>query len=1579
MPLLSKRIFNCVKALTDVKPDENIYTIEHTKEQFRSQEEYEKRLLLYKKRIWTCQSTGHVNLTHEEAWNSERAVLKTLKEQFPPCYDKPVLELVHHCTKSLDVLVDEAWLMLQQVLVIGERVLLKVKSGSKSMKAVIVKVDSAGCKGSPTSNCNSPSSDKENNDTNESSQKKWVPPKLLPYKYSIRFENEDSVIHSVPADDLSRGDKPPSKELLRLFIRTYAVRAGQTTNSPWIVDETQVKKLDLQNKFASFLLSPVKWRPDEIAKKIEEEIKHCVSPSKGSQRIKSKMDAKEEKRKEKVNRTISQMEKKREKAKQAKEKTDSKTSDIIIVLESSDNSSSDGSDSDLDSSSDEQVEIMSSDSDSDTPLSVVKNHLTPKKNGDSNFDKSEIVKKTKKVKSLADLKNKYQGKNKDGNSKKQLTLADLKKRLERKKLKSLKKNMKDRKSKKGQDPKQPTLFDLSKKKGLKTTLNITMPTKEQKTPDSKHKLTSPPRTPIIIQKLQLALKRQDKMCIGMYSTQAAKLLNAEQQDKLPQSIKDLVVKKYELIQERAKLSKMTQEEKKAYFRKKAEDKKKQYRNQKKKLMKNQRKKFEDTELDLQPLPPPKLVITPDGLPNEKFGDITMVTEFISCYAGLLMPDDEYPIYTDALMKALVSGKDGFTYLSRVLTVLLQTLLQDQLAEDYRELNVPLTEIPVNPCTCSELVRLCLRKLDDSDNKSDKNVELAEDDDGEVSDELLDLLENKELYQLDPVQKADILKGLCLRIMSSYSVQDYMEEKQQNSARLWREKQAFWKEEKAKKVEEQHKKAEEQQQQKDNINKPKEGNNGKSDKDLAKNMILTQFYGKKVDEDGHNSGNSSETAIDTGDDNDTIAKIKRRRMTTAQALEERRRKEKEERIRREKELEISRQQKERELFDKEFTEGILLAKITQRQTPIGTDRNHSRYWIFCDVTPGVFVEKGWVGGEMEYTCRKDTGNNDEESSSSEEDEEEVPEGVEVASSAKKNKPNKVAKCIDTTFPQVGQNLWFTYDSKSQVNELIATLHPQGSRESRLKRELLNKQADISLALYRQKRYNMELRDCDGDKEMLNTLKKELLETELRLCHGGLGGVDDFKIWSSRLETAEDVATLADCLLECQACVLEKFRNGIMEVKKKKSAIKEEEEEEDEESTIVASGIQSWRDAVQSASTLSRLHVLLGILESCIKWEKSAVNAKCKICRKKGEDDKMLLCDDCNQAFHIFCLRPALPAIPKGDWKCVACAPQHRKRVVDVPGKYQEYSDEDEEIKEAKTKSIKHDRNCVECGGDANLIECAECPSAYHLECHEPPLRHPPRGRWVCNDCKNGITRKTRAGTRPRGSGGRKRKRYVVETDGESTSEESSVSGSDTEEETKPATKKARTSRGSVGVKRGPKPKSPKAESPKSDSEDVGKVRGKHSLTTESLYERVPKTSRRAPSELSVIEDIINKMLEFKFAWPFWNNVSKKDVPDYYDIIKQPISFQRIKDRLNCLVYGSPQEVLEDVALLFRNAVEYNKIGSEVYDCIDLSEKHFVELLKRHLPFYAYNREIQSTTYNDQLYQDHDEGRKSHRSK
>ena len=59
-------------------------------------------------------------------------------------------------------------------------------------------------------------------------------------------------------------------------------------------------------------------------------------------------------------------------------------------------------------------------------------------------------------------------------------------------------------------------------------------------------------------------------------------------------------------------------------------------------------KFEDTELELKPLPTPKLVSTPDGVPNELFGDVTMVTEFLACYKGLLMPEEGQSIQTSKI-------------------------------------------------------------------------------------------------------------------------------------------------------------------------------------------------------------------------------------------------------------------------------------------------------------------------------------------------------------------------------------------------------------------------------------------------------------------------------------------------------------------------------------------------------------------------------------------------------------------------------------------------------------------------------------------------------------------------------------------------------------------------------------------------------------------------------------------------------------------------------------------------------------------------------------------------------------------
>ncbi|EDO35777.1 predicted protein, partial [Nematostella vectensis] len=46
--------------------------------------------------------------------------------------------------------------------------------------------------------------------------------------------------------------------------------------------------------------------------------------------------------------------------------------------------------------------------------------------------------------------------------------------------------------------------------------------------------------------------------------------------------------------------------------------------------------------------------------------------------------------------------------------------------------------------------------------------------------------------------------------------------------------------------------------------------------------------------------------------------------------------------------------------------------------------------------------------------------------------------------------------------------------------------------------------------------------------------------------------------------------------------------------------------------------------------------------------------CKVCRRKSRSDEtLLLCDECNMGYHLFCLRPSLDRIPLGEWKCPAC--------------------------------------------------------------------------------------------------------------------------------------------------------------------------------------------------------------------------------------------------------------------------------------------------------------------------------------
>lgn len=45
--------------------------------------------------------------------------------------------------------------------------------------------------------------------------------------------------------------------------------------------------------------------------------------------------------------------------------------------------------------------------------------------------------------------------------------------------------------------------------------------------------------------------------------------------------------------------------------------------------------------------------------------------------------------------------------------------------------------------------------------------------------------------------------------------------------------------------------------------------------------------------------------------------------------------------------------------------------------------------------------------------------------------------------------------------------------------------------------------------------------------------------------------------------------------------------------------------------------------------------------------------CSRCLDGGDEDRLLICELCPTAFHIYCLTPALDAVPEGEWYCGGC--------------------------------------------------------------------------------------------------------------------------------------------------------------------------------------------------------------------------------------------------------------------------------------------------------------------------------------
>ena len=75
----------------------------------------------------------------------------------------------------------------------------------------------------------------------------------------------------------------------------------------------------------------------------------------------------------------------------------------------------------------------------------------------------------------------------------------------------------------------------------------------------------------------------------------------------------------------------------------------------------------------------------------------------------------------------------------------------------------------------------------------------------------------------------------------------------------------------------------------------------------------------------------------------------------------------------------------------------------------------------------------------------------------------------------------------------------------------------------------------------------------------------------------------------------------------------------------------------------------------------------------------------------------------------------------------------------------------------------------------------------------------------------------------------------------------------------------------------------------------------------------------------------------FSGVFMELPSKKNYPDYYDIISEPIDMKEIDNKIKTNQYKTEEEMISDCKLMFSNCRLYNEEGSAIYEDANVLER------------------------------------------
>eukprot|EP01118_Nematostelium_gracile_P016165 TRINITY_DN6634_c0_g1_i1.p1 TRINITY_DN6634_c0_g1~~TRINITY_DN6634_c0_g1_i1.p1 ORF type:complete len:158 (-),score=27.89 TRINITY_DN6634_c0_g1_i1:234-707(-) len=95
-------------------------------------------------------------------------------------------------------------------------------------------------------------------------------------------------------------------------------------------------------------------------------------------------------------------------------------------------------------------------------------------------------------------------------------------------------------------------------------------------------------------------------------------------------------------------------------------------------------------------------------------------------------------------------------------------------------------------------------------------------------------------------------------------------------------------------------------------------------------------------------------------------------------------------------------------------------------------------------------------------------------------------------------------------------------------------------------------------------------------------------------------------------------------------------------------------------------------------------------------------------------------------------------------------------------------------------------------------------------------------------------------------------------------------------------------------------------------------------------------------------LLQKLRKHKFGWVFNEPVDPValNIPDYFDVIKNPMDFSTIQNKMEAGMYSNIEEFAEDARLTFENALLYNQpkseIGTMTKTLLELFEKEYSKI-------------------------------------